>query len=325
MMRLYSFLSTRFSACRWLPCPRSSARHAPQRVALPWLLAARLVSLFASLAAGGVQAGENATLDKLLKPGVQVAADVVVPLPTPTLADGLSAMEQRKAIEAVAGSRHTWEALTRKSVVAPFVVKSTFDDPKLKTGRRVDLWFVAYGDLQRLKADDFLTNQFGSMDAEDHTAVARKWTNEQLAARKLPTFQATGDPEFVYVDVTLLQKVRIQATTSTVVTETGESVLAASTLSSAFARDREAPNQWIPLQRDDAGKLQPGDPQAFDGLGSYIKATQLKEPAGALLIEYHVVFQEPAGWFNGSNLLRSKIPIVAQNIVRQVRRELSQR
>lgn len=291
---------------------------------IPFLKTAVIACLLLACAPADRGLGEeNVGLVQLLDPGVRVTADVSVPLPSPTLADGLSATDQRKAIEAVAGTRHTWEALTRKSVVAPFVVKSTFDDPALKTGRRVDLWFIAYGDLQRLKQDDFLTNQFGSMDAEDHTAVARKWTNDQLAQRKLPAYTSPGDPEFVYVDVTLLQKVRIQATTSTVVTESPESVVAASVLSPAFARDKEAPNQWIPLQRDDSGKLQPGEPQAYDGLGSYIKATQLKEPAGALLIEYHVVFQEPAGWFNGSNLLRSKIPIVAQNIVRQVRRELT--
>ena len=37
----------------------------------------------------------------------------------------------------------------------------------------------------------------------------------------------------------------------------------------------------------------------------------------------HAVFDEPAGWFNGANLFRSKLPILLQDKVRSVRRRLS--
>ena len=33
------------------------------------------------------------------------------------------------------------------------------------------------------------------------------------------------------------------------------------------------------------------------------------------------VFAEPTGWFEGANLLRSKLPLVVQNNVRNMRRE----
>jgi hypothetical protein len=42
-----------------------------------------------------------------------------------------------------------------------------------------------------------------------------------------------------------------------------------------------------------------------------------------LLIEVHMVFAEPKGWFEGRNLLRSKLPPVMQDSVRKFRRQLA--
>jgi hypothetical protein len=47
------------------------------------------------------------------------------------------------------------------------------------------------------------------------------------------------------------------------------------------------------------------------------------EPRGAILIEYHVAYAEPHGWFKGANLLQSKLPILAQTVVRKLRRNLA--
>ena len=54
----------------------------------------------------------------------------------------------------------------------------------------------------------------------------------------------------------------------------------------------------------------------------YLKVTRLHEPRGALFGEGHVVFTEPYGWFEGANLLRSKLPPAIQQVVRDLRREL---
>ena len=45
--------------------------------------------------------------------------------------------------------------------------------------------------------------------------------------------------------------------------------------------------------------------------------------SGAVLVEYHLVFEEPQGWFGGSNLLRSKLPLVCQDGVRKFRRRMA--
>jgi hypothetical protein len=46
-----------------------------------------------------------------------------------------------------------------------------------------------------------------------------------------------------------------------------------------------------------------------------------RTPVGALFVEQHLIFVEPAGWFDGTNLLRSKFRLVIQDRVRAMRRE----
>src|SRR5580704_17220337 len=66
--------------------------------------------------------GGNPVYDELMRRGVPISAREVVRLPVPTLTDGLTAEQQRHAVEGIADG-HTWEELTRRSVVAPFVFK----------------------------------------------------------------------------------------------------------------------------------------------------------------------------------------------------------
>jgi len=121
----------------------------------------------------------------------------------------------------------------------------------------------------------------------------------------------------------LLDRVQVRATTRSIKTRSADSLLVASILDSRFAADPEFSSGWRPILRDDSGSRQLGAAHAYQGLGSYVKATRLMEPEGALLIEYHVAYAEPAEWFNGANLLRSKLPIVAQTVVRKLRRSLA--
>ncbi|MES1213546.1 MAG: hypothetical protein ABUL64_03085, partial [Singulisphaera sp.] len=85
---------------------------------------------------------------------------------------------------------------------------------------------------------------------------------------------------------------------------------------------KQFPNSWSPLERDASGKLSVGAAKAYSGLGGYMKMTELVEPAGALFVECHIVFDEPEAWFHGKNFLRSKLPLVVQDNVRSFRRKL---
>ena len=267
----------------------------------------------------------NAILRTLLTAGVPIADGQTLKLPEPTLADGMPAEAQRRQIEAVAEGRNSWDDLTRRTVVAPFILRTSQDgSPQPGAGRRVDLWFVAYGSLDTMAGDDFLSNQFktASEDSENVSA-ARLLSDLDLKSRGLSVPAAAGDPRYVAAETTLMERVRVSATTRSIKTRGAESLVVASILDPRFAGDPEFPNRWRSILHDDTGSRQLGPSHPYNGLGSYVKATRLVEPQGAILIEYHVAYAEPQAWFNGANLLQSKLPILAQTVVRKLRRSLA--
>src|SRR5580704_6590859 len=157
---------------------------------------------------------ENPVYKFLTTRGVPVGGDEVVRLPAPTLADGLSAAEQRQAIEAVAGESHTWEDLTRKSVVAPFVLKiSNGEGASERRGRRLDIWFVAYGSMKTLENQDFLQKQFKSATSEgdpENGSTSKILSDADLKSRGLKTSGQPGDTQYIAIEFTLLDRVRLQ-------------------------------------------------------------------------------------------------------------------
>jgi hypothetical protein len=121
----------------------------------------------------------------------------------------------------------------------------------------------------------------------------------------------------------LLSKVRLTGTSHSYWSRSDDSIIAATMLDPRFTGDADLPNQWQSITRQPDGNVELGEPHPYRGAGEYIKITRLAEPAGALLIEFHVVYVEPKGWFDGSNMLTSKLPAVVQNQIRNMRRELT--
>lgn len=293
------------------------------RNALTWAL---LVLLFAAISAARCPAA-NDIYDELIGIGVPLDAKEIVPLPPPVLVDGLDAAAQRKTIETLLAGRYEWSEFVRKSVVSPLLLKIG-DTPREagQVGRRVDLYFVAYGQLDVLQDDQKLQEQLnlaaaGNMESE--RGGVKVLTSEELAARGLPSRQEEADPRWVAVETTLLGRVQLNFTTRNAKSTGDDSLVIASILDETFLSDATYPNAWRSLTTDDAGRRQVGPPQPYAGIGSYVKATRLAEPAGAVFIEYHVAYAEPEGWFHGANLLRSKLPIVAQELVRKLRRKMA--
>ena len=86
----------------------------------------------------------------------------------------------------------------------------------------------------------------------------------------------------------------------------------------AFDSAPKFANRWSTIgQNGQAGAAQP-----YRGGMSYARISRLKQPPGALLVEFHTVFCEPEAWFQGAPILRSKFAPVAQNQIRKMRREL---
>ena len=268
----------------------------------------------------------NAIYDALVGRGVKIDSQDTLQLPKPVLEDGLAAKQQRQTVELLVAGKYDWDNFARKSVVSPFLLK--ISEGAAESGpmeRKVDLYFVAYGSLNSLSGEDYLHKQLSltaNNDQGDEGGRAKVLTADELKKRSIVAANNPGDPRWVAVTSTLLGKVRISLTTQNVKTENKDSIIIASVADPRFERDPEYPNSWQSLSTDDTGKRQTGPVKPYAGLGSYVKGTRLAEPAGALFIEYHVVFIEPQEWFHGTNLLRSKLPIVAQEMVRKFRRTL---
>lgn len=270
------------------------------------------------LALASSSAGAGSIYELLLERGVALDDAATLRLPPPSLPDGVAPAAVRQVLQQIADENHPLDQLLRKSVVAPFVLKITDEKPVAGAlPRRVDLWFVAYGDLKLMSDEDFLKGQAGGNNPNgDHAAFL---TDQELASRQI---QPERDERYLAATVSLFDRVRVSGVMRTQLTRSDQSVIAAGMLDPRFDRDAQFPNVWRSLGRDENGNLQVGPPHAYHSAGWYCKATKLAEPAGAVLVEFHVVFDEPHGWFNGTNLLRSKLPIVVQDGVRKFRRRL---
>jgi hypothetical protein len=276
------------------------------------LVIATLAILSAHAPAGRVtHEPRTALFDSLLDTGVAVGSGLKAKLPPPTMPDGLNAAGQKAVIAALVRDDYSYEEFTRRSAVTPLRLRIrdvTPCDPEAPA-RGVDVWFVAH--------DDKFIGWLAS--AAKGAGTGQPLTKEHLRKRGIEC--ADGTPEaYRHVEFDFLEKVHLRATVRVVWTRTEESVVVAAEVDPRFLSDPEFPNQWQPVIREGgARKLGPANP--WDGVGFYMKITKLAEPAGAVFVEQHVIFAEPTGWFDGANLLRSKLPLVVQNSVRTTRRE----
>jgi hypothetical protein len=280
--------------------------------------------------AAGDAAEENLVFKELLDKGVAMSDGTAVKLPAPTLADGLDAAHQKAVLGPLGGANHPLDDLTRKSLVAPFVlnirtVKTT--NPKAPA-RTVDLWFFAHGDWTTLNSNDFVEGLFKPREqpatAEARVAKTGSLTAAEVAKRGIPplTVGPNYEERFFYSTANMFDKVEIGSTRYTVFNRYRDSLVQAARIDSRFNSDTQYPNQWRPLTRQEDGSLVAGSPQPYTQSGFYVKATRILDPADAILIEYHMVFEEPYAWFEGANLLSSKLPLLAQDEVRNFRRRL---
>jgi hypothetical protein len=286
-----------------------------------------MLSLFSLTAAALLvpAAGEetaNPLFQQLREQGVAVGAGIKVPLPAPTMADGLDAKAQQAVLKAVAGEDYSLDELLRNSVVAPHILKLRDINPSdpAAPARGVDVWFIAYADLKTVTDKDFLERLRNTNEKEgkSHTLSAAELEKRHLAVKAADEkHESYGNVVFTFLD-----RVEISATGHSYWSQTPDSVVYASLLDSHFVHDADFPNQWRAVTRNPDGKTQLGPAHPYDGAGYYVKFTRLAEPKGALFVEAHVVFAEPVKWFDGANLLRSKLPPAVQAQVRSVRREL---
>ncbi|HEX4000332.1 MAG TPA: hypothetical protein VHX65_17405 [Pirellulales bacterium] len=292
---------------------------------LPLLAILGLIAWGFSAAAPARAQSGNPELDALLKSGVVFPGGQMRRLRPPSMADGLGAAGQKQAIQTVLAMQHSvrpvnYPQFMVKNLNTPYVLLVD-QDPQYdgnQPGHSINLWFVVYGDLKTVADPKFLKKQF----KPDNTGHLDTLTPDDLKRRNIvPRTIPAGNEWFVHGVFKLLQTqvlVQVQGTSRAVETTTKESTTLGCQIDRRFDGDSKFPNDWRPAP----GGVVQNSPTPYDSFGGYAKVTRLVEPAGALFVEYHLVYDEPQGWFNGANLLRAKLPQATPGDVREFRRDV---
>lgn len=283
--------------------------------------------LLASAAADS-RAVENVVLEKLMQQGVKVSDGTVFRLPPPILADKLDAAGQKAAIAKTPYFRGTVEDFLAKSFYAPVGVKVRTLKRSRNKGpavRAVDVWFVAHGDWDVLNAKDFLRSITGGKGGKGRiVSKSGVLTDREMAERKLAATDGDGGQlQYPYMTFSLFERVEVNATRRSSSTKGDGFLLAAGIVDPRFDKDPDYPNRWRALVRDAQAEIHPGPAHPFAHAGGYAKITRLIEPADAVFVECHLVYEEDYGWFDGANLVRQKVPVMVREQIRTFRRKLA--
>lgn len=249
-----------------------------------------------------------------------------VALPDPILRDGQSAEEQRAALRKVAGGDRAVDDLLRDSITAPIKMKVGKVEATGAALAVVDLWFSVRGDLDQIDPGRASAEASTSkpISVGNMTFESRVVGKDALDARQIPVVDEEDGASDLYVHSTsrLLDKVFLESTARISTSMSADSLVVASRTSTKFDDDAEFPNRWQPIGRR-AGTEERGPFRAYPGGFSYMKVSRLEGHPGMLLVEGHLAFAEPDAWFQGAPILRSKISLVAQDRIRDLRRELA--
>jgi hypothetical protein len=284
--------------------------------------------LLAALLSADAPAAEVPAFTELHEKGIQMSDGSRVKLPRPILADGLDAEGQRAALAKVADARSPVDRLLAKDS-APVVVKVRnvkTSDGEGPTVRAIDTWFVAHGNWDTLTSKDFLESVMKTKDEGKSQTVGKSGilTDEEIAKRELAVNVKEGlEERFLYSTFSLFDRVEISATRFGVLQSGKDSVLAFARVDPRFDKDPDYPNQWRPIVRNEQAEITFGPPHLFAHAGGYSKITRLKEPADAVFIECHLVYEEPYAWFDGINLVNQKARPMINEKVRTFRRKLA--
>ncbi|HKD37119.1 MAG TPA: hypothetical protein VKB78_09970, partial [Pirellulales bacterium] len=245
-----------------------------------------------------------------------------------------NAAQQQQIIGAILKrkpSQPTYGAFTENKLNAPYVMfindlTPPFGGPD-KPGQSIDLWFVAWGNLNAITAPAFLKEQF-QPDTSDRIDVLK--TADLPPGIKPQNAQGEWFVHGQFMILSNDKRVQVRGTAHAMETITNESGTLAAVIDQRFNQNPNFPNEWRPVLRNANGQVlmgpnaqpQLGSPAPYVSAGGYLKATKLVQPAGALLVEYHLVYDEPAGWFGGKNLLRAKLNTKAEDDVRLFRRKV---
>lgn len=249
--------------------------------------------------------------------GIKFANRQRVRLPPPALTASMDSDSQRRALDGIAGGIG-WKRFSRDSYVAPIEIDLQYvkDDEGQRVGHLVYVAFVAYCDINTLGDQDRIEEIFGSTTVDPKTD---QYSAEELKAEQLAQWRIEGDgndTKYAAVRLPLLDRILVRGVIASQRDE-GEDELTISWIMDPKFNPTTASrptNRWSKLDTNET------ESYAYQGAGGYMHVTKLNETKGACLVEATMVIHEPTEWFRGSNLLRSKLPLMIQESVRKFRR-----
>ena len=265
-------------------------------------------------------AAANPVYAKLVEQGLEIA-DQKVKFAEPTMPDGLSAADQKKIISVIGGDAYDYDSMIRESTVAPHIVREDLVEKGKARYRTADFWFVAYGKLDALTDKEVLDRM---LDPSKEEGSSIEVTNDDLKKIGITLNSQSKDHEgYGHVNYVLEKRVDLALTGRAFWSQTDDSIVATVLVDPRFAEDKKLASVWRPITRDDAGNEKVGDQQPYSGMAMYLKVTRLKDVEDGLFVECHLIFNEPAEWFDGRNYLGSKLPPIISKQVRTMRAELA--
>jgi hypothetical protein len=265
----------------------------------------------------------NLVFAQVLTKGVE-AGGQTVKLPPPRFVDGLTAGEERAALRDVAESDRAVDEMLRDSVTAPYIIKVRDQKAPGATIRMADLWFVVYAPLEQVDPIRELARaDQKKVDVANMSFETRMLKNDEIQSAGIkPADYAASKPEWLaYVHARLLDRIEFDVTNHGAVSQSPSSIVVASLTDPAFDKAESKANCWRSVTATTTGAQK----QPYSGGISYAKISRCALKPGALVVEMHVAFVEPDGWFQGAPILRSKFGVVAQDQIRTLRRELAKK
>jgi len=269
----------------------------------------------------GATEATNPLYQTILEKGL-VAGGVTVKLAPPILRAGQTEADRRAALKAVI--TQPMDEFLRDSVNAPFQLRVR--DVPYPGGliREVDLWFAIHANLDEINLDDLAgkKDQASHAEAGNMSFSIRTLTDPEL---KIPLKSLPGIIDrHVVSKAVLLDRIEVTTINHVSASKTSGAVLFASMTDPAYSEGGSLSNRWLPLARP-GEKAEVGSPRTYEGSVAYSRVSPISEKPSILLVESHLAFAEPKGWFNGTAILRSKLGLIAQDQVRQLRREMISR
>jgi hypothetical protein len=311
-------------------------RHRTGTSSHPLAMAAARLTMTGGLSSVGVAAVVAATILGVPPMATAVADEGVVAIPTTRvevaagvwagLPDGTLRFDTPQdafALRPLAGAAD-WDAFMADVPTAPVSVTiEPFPTGETRLAHRVRAAFMLRAPLEKLRTDETLRRSLG-VEQDGKGATSRPLTDDELREAGLTIADADRE-RLVFLEVPLLNRVTMRGVVRTIATEHPDGVEVAWGFDPRLREHPRWRSTWTRMTENQLGERVESEPQPYLGCGGVVAVRKIGSLDGLdlLAVESRMVLGEPEAWFQGSNLLRSKIPLTVQEGVRTLRRRLA--